>query len=62
MRNDKTAYNLEPFHATLSKIDNKSEHHTTCLSLQCRLHSVKCAGTGTDRSVFKGALHQANRC
>ena len=62
MRNDKTACNLEPFHATLSKIDNNSEHLTTSLSLQFELHSVKSGGTGTERSVFKGALHQGNRC
>ena len=61
MRNDKTACNLERFHATLSKIDNKSEHHTTSLSLQFQVHWVKSGGTGTDRSVFKGAVHQGNR-
>ena len=62
MRNDKSACNLEPFHPTLPKIDNKSEHHTTSLSLQFELHSLKSGGTGTDRSIFKGALYQGNRC
>ena len=65
MRNDKSDCNLEPFHATLSKIDNKSEHHTTSLCVQFELHSLKSGGTGSDRSVFKGALHDltvANTC
>ena len=65
MRNDKSDCNLEPFHATLSKIDNKSEHHTTSLCLQFELDSVKSGGTGTDTSVFKGAVDQltvANTC
>ena len=38
MRNDKSACNLEPFHASLGKIDNKSEHDTTSLSVQFQLH------------------------
>ena len=62
MRNDKSPCNLEPFHATLSKIENKNEHDTTSLSLQFQVHWVKSGGTGNDTSVFKGALDQGNRC
>lgn len=54
MRNDKTACNLEPFQASFSKIGKKNEHDTTSLFLQFQLPGVKSAGTGNDRSQFKG--------
>ena len=56
MRNDKSACNLEPFHATLSKIENKNEHDTTSLSLQFQVPAVKSGGTDKDTSEVKGAL------
>ena len=62
MHNDKTACNFEPFQASFSKIGKKNEHDTTSLFLQSQLPGVKSAGTGNDRSQFKGALTHRERC
>ena len=62
MRNDKSACNLEPFHATLSKIKNKNQHDTTSLSLQFQLPAVKSGGTDNDTSPVKGALTHPEGC
>ena len=62
MRNDKSACNLEPFHATLSKIENKNEHDTTSLSLQFQVPAVKSGGTDKDTSPVKGALTHPEGC
>ena len=62
MRNDKSACNLEPFHATLWKSDNNNEHDTTSLSVQFQVHWVKSGGTDEDTSPVKGALTHPEGC
>ena len=62
MRNDKSDCNLQPFHATLWKIENKNQHDSTSLSLEFELPAVKSGGTDNDTSPVKGALTHPEGC